>query len=85
MMEEIFGCCGGLGCQRLVVVVCVCFFFVFLFIKGLVVLNLYVTGCLVKEILRKLKEKINKGKEFVKKRKLFFKVKVASFFFFFAI
>ena len=36
------------------------------------VLNLNVNGCLVKEILRKLKEKINKGKEFVKKRKLFF-------------
>ena len=49
-----------------------CVFFIFIFIKGLVVLNLNVNGCLVKEILRKLKEKINKGKEFVKKRKLFF-------------
>ena len=51
---------------------CVFFFIFYFFIKGLVVLNLNVNGCLVKEILRKLKEKINKGKEFVKKRKLFF-------------
>ena len=43
-------------------------------------LNLNVNGCLVKEILRKLKEKINKGKEFVKKRKLFF-LKLMFFFF----
>ena len=56
-------------------------FFIFIFIKGLVVLNLNVNGCLVKEILRKLKEKINKGKEFVKKRKLFF-LKLRFFFFF---
>ena len=48
------------------------FAFYFLFIKGLMVLNLNVNGCLVKEILRKLKEKINKGKEFVKKRKFIF-------------
>ena len=53
-----------------------CVFFIFIFIKGLVVLNLNVNGCLVKEILRKLKEKINKGKE-----SYFFKVKVAFFFF----
>ena len=52
--------------------VCVFLLFFLFFIKGLVVLNLNVSGCLVKEILRKLKEKINKGKEFVKKRKLFF-------------
>ena len=51
---------------------CVFLLFFLFFIKGLVVLNLNVSGCLVKEILRKLKEKINKGKEFVKKRKLFF-------------
>ena len=42
-------------------------------------LNLNVNGCLVKEILRKLKEKINEGKEFVKKRKLFF-LKLRFFF-----
>ena len=48
------------------------FILFFIFIKGLVVLNLNVNGCLVKEILRKLKEKINKGKEFVKKRKFIF-------------
>ena len=47
----------------------VCFFL----IKVLVVLNLNVNGYLDKEILRQLKEKINKGKEIVKKRKLFFK------------
>ena len=67
-MDVIFVCCNGLGCQRLVVV-CVCVFL----IKVLVVLNLNVNGYLDKEILRKLKEKINKGKEIVKKRKLFFK------------
>ena len=50
--------------------VCVC---VCVLIKVLVVLNLNVNGYLDKEILRKLKEKINKGKEIVKKRKLFFK------------
>ena len=49
---------------------CVCVFFL---IKALVVLNLNVNGYLDKEILRQLKEKINKGKEIVKKRKLFFK------------
>ena len=48
-------------------------FYLFIyFFQGLVELNLNVNGCLVKEILRKLKENINKGKEFVKKRKLFF-------------
>ena len=47
--------------------------FFFFLIKGLVVLNLNVNGYLDKEILRQLKEKINKGKEIVKKRKLFFK------------
>ena len=51
------------------VCVCVCVFL----IKVLVVLNLNANGYLDKEILRKLKEKINKGKEIVKKRKLFFK------------
>ena len=39
--------------------VCVCVLF-FIFIKGLVVLNLNVRRCLVKEILRKLKEKRRK-------------------------
>ena len=59
---------------------CVCVLF-FIFIKGLVVLNLNVNGCLVKEILRKLKEKINKGKEFVKKRKFIFFFKLTWLFF----
>ena len=48
------------------------FILFFIFIKGLVVLNLNVNECLDKDILIKLKEKKNKGKEFVKKRKLFF-------------
>ena len=60
----------------------VCFFCFLIFIKGLVVLNLNVNGCLVKEILRKLKENINKGKGFVKKRVIFLKLRWLFFFFF---